>query len=82
MNEMKKLQLTNTALKQSLANKVANYEDELANIRAEASILLEEQGEKISELEQTSADKDAKIESLEQRVRELEGESADVAVSS
>ncbi|QNN99148.1 hypothetical protein SEA_FAUST_45 [Streptomyces phage Faust] len=52
MDNTKRLQLTVTALKQSLANKVADYEEQLANIRAEASILLEEQGERIQELEQ------------------------------
>lgn len=51
MNNTKKLELTITALKQSLAQKVANYEEELATIRAEASLLLEEQGEKIVELQ-------------------------------
>lgn len=52
MDNTKRLQLTVTALKQSLANKVADYEEQLASIRAEASLLLEEQAEKISELEQ------------------------------
>jgi len=52
MDNTKRLQLTVTALKQSLANKVADYEEQLATIRAEASLLIEEQSERISELEQ------------------------------
>jgi len=51
MNNTKKLELTITALKQSLAAKVADYEEQLASIRAEASLLLEEQAEKITELQ-------------------------------
>lgn len=52
MDNVKRLELTVTALKQSIANKVADYEGQLAGIRAEASVLLEEQAEKIGELEQ------------------------------
>lgn len=65
MNELKKLELTNTALKQSLANKVADYEGQLASIRAEASLLLEEQGERISQLEQELANANAKLSEFE-----------------
>ena len=67
MNNTKKLELTITALKQSLANKVANYEEELAMIRAEASLLLEEQGQKIAE--------------LESELNDIKEKSGDVAVS-
>ncbi|QIQ62930.1 hypothetical protein SEA_MOAB_45 [Streptomyces phage Moab] len=56
MDNTKRLTLTVTALKQSLAQKVADYEEQLANIRAEASILLEEQGERIQELEQVNSE--------------------------
>jgi hypothetical protein len=52
MDNTKRLQLTVTALKQSIANKVADYEEQLASIRAEASIIIEENSERISELEQ------------------------------
>lgn len=69
MDNTKRLQLTVTALKQSLANKVADYEEQLASIRVEASILLEEQAERINQLEQ-------KLSAFE------EAKSDDVAVSS
>lgn len=52
MDNMKRLQLTITALKQSLASKVADYEEQLASIRAEASILLEDNANRIQELEE------------------------------
>lgn len=69
MDNTKRLQLTITALKQSLANKVADYEEQLASIRAEASLLLEENAERINELEQ-------KLQAFE------EAKDSDVAVSS
>jgi len=71
MDNVKKLELTITALKQSLANKVADYEGQLAEIRAEASILLEDQGKRIVELEEQLRESDVK-----------ETENEDVAVSS
>lgn len=51
MDNNKKLNLIITALKQSLASKVAEYEEELATIRAEASLIIDNQSERISELE-------------------------------
>lgn len=66
MNELKKTRLIITALKQSFANKVADYEEQLASIRAEASLLLEEQAEKISQLEERlneGVDKDVAVPS-------------------
>ncbi|AXG66163.1 hypothetical protein SEA_ANNADREAMY_42 [Streptomyces phage Annadreamy] len=74
MNQTKKLELTITALKQSLGNKVANAEEEIASIRAEASLLLEEQAEQI-------AKKDERIATLENELSQLKGE-GNVAVSS
>ncbi|XAO35240.1 hypothetical protein SEA_FRANCOB_44 [Streptomyces phage Francob] len=68
MDNTKRLELTITALKQSLANKVADYEEQLASIRAEASLLLEEQANKIGE--------------LEAKLHELTEAKEDVAVSS
>lgn len=68
MDNVKRLELTITALKQSLANKVADYEEQLASIRAEASLLLEEQANKIGE--------------LEAKLHELTEAKEDVAVSS
>ena len=68
MDNTKRLELTITALKQSLANKVADYEEQLASIRAEASLLLEEQANKIGE--------------LEAKLHELSEAKEDVAVSS
>jgi len=74
LNQIKKLELTITALKQSLGNKVANAEEEIASIRAEASLLLEEQAQQLSEKEET-------IERLNKELEELRGDK-DVAVSS
>lgn len=74
MNQVKKLELTITALKQSLGNKVANAEEEIASIRAEASLLLEEQAQLLTEKEET-------IERLNKELEELRG-NKDVAVSS
>jgi hypothetical protein len=62
MDNVKRLELTNNALKNSLAQKVADYEGQLASIRAEASILLEEQAERITELEQQVADKQSALD--------------------
>jgi predicted nuclease with TOPRIM domain len=81
MDNTKRLNLTITALKQSLGKKIADAEEEIATIRAEASLLLEENAERITELEQENSKKNEEIESLKQKVRELEGE-GDVAVSS
>jgi hypothetical protein len=78
MDNNKRLELTITALKQSLANKVADYEEQLATIRAEASLLLEDQGNRISELEQQNRDLQQKLDDF--GVKDTENE--DVAVSS
>jgi hypothetical protein len=51
MNELNKYKLIITALKESLAQKVADYEEQIASIRAEATMLIQEQGEKVAELE-------------------------------
>ncbi|QWT29936.1 hypothetical protein SEA_SHAM_42 [Streptomyces phage Sham] len=76
MDNLKRLNLTVTALKQSLAAKVADYEEQLANIRAEASILLEENADRISELEQQVQDLRKKLDDF--GVKDTENE--DVAV--
>lgn len=76
MDNLKRLNLTITALKQSLANKVADYEEQLATIRAEASLLIEEQSERISELEGQLSDAKSKL--IEFGVKDTENE--DVAV--
>lgn len=76
MDNLKRLNLTVTALKQSLAAKVADYEEQLANIRAEASILLEENADRISELEQQVQDLRKKLDDF--GVKDTENE--DVAI--
>lgn len=76
MDNTKRLNLTVTALKQSLANKVADYEEQLATIRAEASLIIEEQSERISELEQQLNDAKQKLDDF--GVKDTENE--DVAV--
>lgn len=78
MDNTKRLELTITALKQSLANKVTDYEGQLAEIRAEASILLEDQGNRIAELEEQNRELQQKLDDF--GVKDTKNE--DVAVSS
>lgn len=52
MDNVKKLELTITAFKQSMSQKVADYEELLASIRAEASLLIEESNTRIAQLEE------------------------------
>ncbi len=68
MDNVKRLELTVTALKQSLANKVASYEEELATIRAEASLLLEDNAHRISQLEQENAELKSGLEETNKNV--------------
>lgn len=52
MDNLKKLELTITAFKQSMSLKVADYEEQIASIRAEASLLIEENNVRIAQLEE------------------------------
>lgn len=49
--EIKKLELKMQALKESFARKVAAYEEEIAEIRADATLMFEQMNARIAELE-------------------------------
>lgn len=51
MDNTRRLELTVIALKESLAQKVVAYEEQIANIRADATMMMEENGLRIAELE-------------------------------
>jgi hypothetical protein len=51
MEDVKKLNLKITSLSERFASKVVAYEDEIANIRIEATLLFEELNNKITELQ-------------------------------
>lgn len=55
MNDTKKLELTITALKESLGRKVVDYEEQIASIRAEATLLIEDCNMRIAHLEEELA---------------------------
>lgn len=57
MDNVRRLELTITALKQSIASKVADYEEQLASLRAEASLIIEEQNQRIAEFEKADAER-------------------------
>jgi len=56
MDNTKRLELIITALKESLAQKVTNYEEQLALIRADATMIVEENNLRIAELEKRLAE--------------------------
>jgi len=56
MDNSKRLELIITALKESLAQKVTSYEEQLALIRADATMIVEENNLRIAELEKRLAE--------------------------
>lgn len=56
MDNTKRLELTITALKESLAQKVVDYEGQIATIRADATMMLEESNTRIADLENQLAE--------------------------
>ncbi|WMI33440.1 hypothetical protein SEA_KENREY_46 [Streptomyces phage Kenrey] len=68
MDNTKRLELTITALKQSLGKKIADAEEEIASIRAEASLLLEDNAKRIGELEQENAELKSRLEETNENV--------------
>jgi F0F1-type ATP synthase membrane subunit b/b' len=48
-NEVRKLELKVQSLKERFAKKVADYEDEIADIRAEATLIFEQMNAQIEE---------------------------------
>lgn len=52
MDNERKLELTIAAFKESMSQKVADYEERIAMIRAEASLLIEENNTRIARLEE------------------------------
>lgn len=60
---IRKLELTIAALKESLSQKVADYEEYIANIRADATLMLEENNLRIADLERQLGETDVSEES-------------------
>jgi hypothetical protein len=61
-----KLELKIQSLKERFAKKVADYEDEIADIRAEATIMYETMGQQIQELQKELNDKNVQDASSEE----------------
>lgn len=55
-NEVTKLTLKIQALKESFANKVAAYEDQIADIRVDSTMMYEQMNARIAELEKENED--------------------------
>lgn len=55
-NEVTKLTLKIQALKESFANKVAAYEDQIADIRVDSTMMYEQMSARIAELEKENED--------------------------
>lgn len=61
-----KLELKIQSLKERFAKKVADYEDEIADIRAEATIMYETMGKQIQDLQKELNDKNVQDASSEE----------------
>ena len=59
--DTKKVELKNQSLKERFAAKVAEYEDEIAEMRADATMMLEALQGRIQELEKELSEKNVEV---------------------
>jgi hypothetical protein len=65
-NNTTKLELKIQSLKERFARKIADYEDEVADIRAEATIMYEQLSKQVEELQKELNDKNVQNASSEE----------------
>ncbi len=65
-NNITKLELKIQSLKERFARKVADYEDEIADIRADATIMFEQLNKQVEELQKELNDKNVQNASSEE----------------
>lgn len=65
MNDTRKLELKNQSLRERLSNTVGRYEDEIADLRADATMMLEQLNARIAQLESQLGEKNGSVQEEE-----------------